>query len=190
MRNQPQIKSSIPQAVQKVSVSMRRAGQIGLWIQIFLGIVSGLILGGAVVSQNVGANEKGGQEGFGIFLAICGLITLGVSVYFCLRYLNIGKLLMNADPALRPSKADTIEVLRLGLIVNLVGMFLTLLGAEATVGIILGKALSQPQGLTTYDPERFVRALDIFIVQANINTIAAHFAGIILSLLLINRVTR
>ena len=189
MSNKSELTPSLSPAIQRVSTALRRAGTIGFWVQIFLGVVSALILGGAAISQNIGAGGDAGS-GFGIFLAICGLVTLGVSVYFCFRYVSISKLLESGDPTMRPSKPDTLQVIRLGLIVNLIGMFLTILGAEATVGVVLGKALAQPSGLTTYDPSLFVRAIDIFIVQANTNTIAAHFSGIVASLWLLNRITR
>jgi hypothetical protein len=72
-------------------------------------------------------------------------------------------------------------------------MLLTIVGAQAIVGSILAKSLSQPQGalgLGTLDLNRFVQPLDLFVVQANTNTIAAHFVGIAASLWLFNRVNR
>jgi hypothetical protein len=70
-------------------------------------------------------------------------------------------------------------------------MLLTILGAQAIVGSILAKSLSQPQGgFTAIDPSRFVQSVDLFVVQANTNTIAAHFVGIAASLWLFNRVNR
>jgi hypothetical protein len=120
-------------------------------------------------------------------------VTLGVGAYFAFRYTRISKELLESNAAGRPSKADTLQIIRLGLIVNLVGMLLTIVGAQAIVGSILAKSLSQPQGalgLGTLDLNRFVQPLDLFVVQANTNTIAAHFVGIAASLWLFNRVNR
>jgi hypothetical protein len=77
--------------------------------------------------------------------------------------------------------------------INLVGLLLSLLGAQAIVGALLAKSLTLPQtGLGVYqiDPSRTIRTLDILVVQANTNTVAAHFAGLVGSLWLLNRINR
>jgi hypothetical protein len=193
MREKPDT-SSLPPVLQRAVFTLRTVGNISFWLQTVLGVISGLILLFATFSGSVGrqANQANNQgTGFGIFFAICGLVTLGVGAYFAFRYTRISRDLLASNAAGRPSKADTLQVIRLGLIVNMVGMLLTLLGAQAIVGSILAKSLSQPQGaLTAFDPTRFVQPLDLFVVQANTNTIAAHFVGIAASLWLFNRVNR
>jgi hypothetical protein len=188
--------SSLPPALQRVAVTLGTIGRISFWLQAVLGVISGLILVFATFSSSVGRQATQGNTqgtGFGIFFAICGLVTLGVGAYFAFRYTRISRELQESNPAGRPSKADTLQIIRLGLIVNLVGMLLTIVGAQAIVGSILAKSLSQPQGalgLGTIDLNRFVQPLDLFVVQANTNTIAAHFVGIAASLWLFNRVNR
>ena len=193
MREKPDT-SSLPPALQRVAFTLRTVGGISFWLQSILGVISGFILLFATFSSSVGRQTTQGNNqgtGFGIFFAICGLVTLGVAAYFAFRYTRISKQLLISNAAGRPSKADTLQIIRLGLIVNLVGMLLTILGAQAIVGSILAKSLSQPQNaLTAIDPTRFVQSLDLFVVQANTNTIAAHFVGITASLWLFNRVNR
>jgi hypothetical protein len=195
MREKPDT-SSLPPALQRVAFTLRTVGNISFWLQIVLGTISGLILLFSTFSSsfNRQATQGGNQgTGFGIFFAICGLVTLGVGSYFAFRYIRISRQLMASSASERPSKADTLQIIRLGLIVNLVGMLLTIVGAQAIVGSILAKSLSQPQGalgLGTLDLNRFVQPLDLFVVQANTNIIAAHFVGIAASLWLFNRVNR
>ena len=193
MREKPDT-SSLPPALQRVALTLRTIGNISFWLQTVLGVISALVLIFATFSSSVGrqANQASNQgTGFGIFFAICGLVTLGVGAYFAFRYTRISRELQVSNAAGRPSKADTLQIIRLGLIVNLVGMLLTILGAQAIVGSILAKSLSQPQGgFTAIDPSRFVQSVDLFVVQANTNTIAAHFVGIAASLWLFNRVNR
>jgi hypothetical protein len=193
MREKPDT-SSLPPALQRVALTLRTIGNISFWLQTVLGVISALVLIFATFSSSVGrqANQASNQgTGFGIFFAICGLVTLGVGAYFAFRYTRISRELLLTNGAGRPSKADTLQIIRLGLIVNLVGMLLTILGAQAIVGSILAKSLSQPQGgFTAIDPSRFVQSVDLFVVQANTNTIAAHFVGIAASLWLFNRVNR
>jgi|SRR4028119_1930856 hypothetical protein len=195
MREKPET-SSLPPALQRVAFALRTFGGISFWLQLVLGVISSLILVFASISGSVGrqANQGNNQgTGFGIFFAICGLVTLGVGAYFAFRYSRLSRQLLESNAAGRPSKGETLQLIRLGLIVNLVGMLLTIVGAQAIVGSILAKSLSQPQGalgLGTLDLNRFVQPLDLFVVQANTNTIAAHFVGIAASLWLFNRVNR
>jgi len=193
MREKPDA-SSIPPALQRVAITLRTIGGISFWLQLVLGVISGVILIFASFSSSFGrqANQTASQgTGFGIFFALCGLVTLGVGAYFAFRYTRIARELRTSSATGRPSKAKTLDTIRLGLIVNMVGMLLTILGAFATIGSILAKSFSQFQGaLTAIDPSRFVQPADLFVVQANTNTIAAHFVGIAASLWLFNRVNR
>jgi len=91
---------------------------------------------------------------------------------------------------LRPKKADTIQLLRLGVIVGLVGILLFLLGAGATLGVLVAKSVSQPPGVAITDPNRIVRALDVFVAVANVNGIAAHFVGTVSAIFLLERIHR
>ena len=190
MREKPD-SSSLPPALQRVAITLRTIGRISFWLQTILGVVSVVVLVFATVSSSISRQgTQGGNPGtgFGIFFAICGLVALGVGAYFALRYTRTAQQLLETG---RPSKADTLQIIRLGLIINMVGMLLTIVGGFATIGSILAKSVSQVQGtFSAIDPSRFVQPADLFVVQANTNTIAAHFVGIAASLWLFNRVSR
>lgn len=175
--------------IQKISATLRQLGNIGFWLQTFLGVISTVLLliaGSAIVS---GREKTPGIE-LGIFCAFCGVILLGLGVIFSFRYIQIAKKIQTANLAKRPTKAGTLKLMRYGLIINLVGMLVSILGAEALSGIVLLKTLSLPQVTLGADPDRFVNSVDLLIVQANTNTIAAHFAGIVTSLVLLDRITK
>ena len=75
----------------------------------------------------------------------------------------------------------------------MVGMLLTLFGGQALIGSLLGKALMQPQGNSVFVPgniNQYVEAFDIFIVQANTNTLLAHFVSLAATLWLLRVVNR
>ncbi|AFY33767.1 DUF3611 family protein [Calothrix sp. PCC 7507] len=170
----------------------RLTGWISFWIQLVLGVVSGIIvLLFAIFSQKAGSPSNNAGTGFGVFLAVCGLVVLGGGIYLAYRYTRIGSQLLSANPNNRPRKSETVQVLRLGIMVDLLGILLTLLGAQAIVGTLVARSIS-PQAVTTqlFDPTRIISGLDMLVVQANTNTISAHFAGLIASLWLLNRVTR
>ncbi|MGQ4648713.1 DUF3611 family protein [Lyngbya aestuarii] len=188
MREQLDI-SSLPPALQRVALTLRTFGWVTFWSQSVLAFVSAVIL---LVFAAFGSNRTAKDSvqgiGLGIFFAICGLVTLGVGIYLAFRYTRISRQLVIPGAPSRPSKADTLQVIRLGLIVNLVGMLFTILGAQAVIGIIIGTSLSQ-QGVI-FDAAQRVQPLDLLVVQANINSITAHFVGIAASIWLFNRVNR
>lgn len=183
----------LPATLQQIAVSFRLAGWASFWVQSVLGVVSTLVLLFASLGRDIGPQgQRSPGTGIGIVLAVSGIVTLAIGVYIAFRYTRIAKRLQSTNPNNRPRKADTVQVLRLGLIVNLVGTLLTILGAQAIVGILLLRSLSLPQGLgaAIYNPQQVIRPVDIFVVQANTNTVAAHFVGLVVSLFLLNRVTK
>lgn len=87
-----------------------------------------------------------------------------------------------------PPRADVVKSLKNGIVVNLLGMGAAILGMQATVGLLVAKALTSSanpyyQGISPgYSP---VLALDVFLVQVkHIGSISSFLlADIIFSLL-------
>jgi hypothetical protein len=86
------------------------------------------------------------------------------------------------------------RAIRIGILINLVGMGLTLLGAEQIVGGLAIKVLTQQQtAISPFSPQlgalvQTVEPLDILVVQANTNTLFSHFCSLT-SLLYLTRWT-
>jgi hypothetical protein len=181
-------------SLRAIAQAFRLTGWISFWIQLVLGVVSGVILLFAVFSQRAGNTSNNPGTGFGAFFAVAGLIALAVGIYLAFRYTRLGNQLESANPNNRPRKVETVQVLRFAILVHLVGILLTLLGAQAIVGTLLTKSLTLPQvGTGVYtqlDPSRIIQSLDIFVVQANTNTVSAHFAGLVASIWLLNRIAK
>ncbi|MDE5095806.1 MAG: DUF3611 family protein [Trichodesmium sp. St11_bin5] len=184
MSNSLDSPSSLPPAVEQVAKALRLGGWICFWVQLVLGMVSGIIFIFAVglLSQNTGAGTGGG-----LFFAVCSLVVLGFSIFLSFRYTRLARQLRSQISSLRPSRADTTQKVKRTLIINLVGMSLALLGGEAIGGILLGKSLvSQSFVFNPTELEKFT--LDIFILLGNTHIIVAHFIGIIVGLFLLDRV--
>ncbi|MEB3210676.1 MAG: DUF3611 family protein [Leptolyngbyaceae bacterium] len=181
----------LPPALRRISGAFRLFGWVSFWAQAVLAVVSTLVL---VFSSVVIGFQTTGQQGprdnpgagAGLFLAILGLLGLYAGVYWAFRYTRLARKLRAIDGRDRPKPGDVIQTLRLGLIINLVGMLLTLLGGEALIGSLVAKALSQPQGRAFFENiTQAIQPLDIWVVQANINIALAHFIGIAISLWLV-----
>ncbi|NJR40205.1 MAG: DUF3611 family protein [Leptolyngbyaceae cyanobacterium CSU_1_4] len=183
----------------KVGSVLRLTGWIGLCVQIAFGAISLLMVLSAIlgrnfsqaatvapgvpprVADNLGLGLTPGI-GVGIFWAVSGIVVLLCGIYFAFRQTRFAKRLRHADTMQHPTKSQVINILRLGVIVGLVGMLLTIIGGGVSLGVLFSKAIAQPQGVAIYDPTRIIRPIDVVVAVANISGIAAHFMGTVGSL--------
>ncbi len=192
-------RQSIDLKLEKVGNILRLTGWIGLSVQIGFGAISLLMVVFAIAGQNfsqataltrgvtpgVAVSVNQGVTpglGVGIFWAVCGLLALLAGIYLAFRQTRLAGRLRHADTMKHPNKAQVMTVLRLGVIVGLVGMLLTVLGGGASLAVLFSKSISQPQGVAIYDPTRMIRSIDIMVALANMSGITAHFVGTVASL--------
>jgi Protein of unknown function (DUF3611) len=186
MQTESEARSLVPET-RGIGNTIRLIGWITLWTQLAIGVVSVLSLLFALTGRRFVQQPNTGLT-IGVLWAVCGIVLLLFSLYWDFRYTRIGKALENPNPALHPSKPDTTRILRLGIIVGLVGILLTLLGAGSTMLVLVAKSISQPPGVAITDPYRIIRPMDVFVAVADITGIAAHFVGTVASIWLLERV--
>eukprot|EP00741_Cyanophora_paradoxa_P005672 tig00000903_g5499.t1 len=201
------------QLLQSLPGSLRRWGWFGFWAQLVLCSISSMILLFSRAFQDpyaTGAAAGAASGVAGLSSALLGLGCSFLSLFWQYGYIRLAKRVRRREQELvgqqegaggtlpvleeelqgkfESARGEVARSLKIGLFINLVGMFLTLIGAEATIGVLMGKALAQgvvnPWGAA---PGRFVQALDIFIVQANTNTLFSHFVGLCVGLRLLNK---
>lgn len=177
-----------PPGIRPIARTFRWLGWIGFWLQLAMVFVSGLALLFASTGRSFSPDTHPGT-GIGIFWAVCGIALLGSGIVFDFRYVRIARGLLHAPGAvLHPKRLDTIRLLRFGVCLGFVGMVVALLGAGASVAVLLAKTVSQPPGVAIINPDKIVRALDVFVVLANLNLIAAHLIGTVIPFWLLDRV--
>ena len=184
-----EINDNVTLTVRKIAIQLRRVGWAGFWLQLTLAVVSSLIFLFALPFASTGVSNPG--TGGSLLFAVGGLLILYVSTYWSFRYVLTSRRLKN--PALRPRKAETIQLVRWGLLSSILGMGSSVLGAESIGGTLLGKSLSSIASFALFSPEalsKIIQPLDIFIVLANTHTITAHFIGIVGSLWLLNQLNK
>jgi hypothetical protein len=176
---------------QQVARSFRWLGWAGFWLQALLGFIPILVVITTVIS-------RASQQNFlslGIWLAIACLVALLFSIYWCFRYTQLGKKLEIRDS--RPTKAQVIQVLKLGVVTNIGIMVLAVLIALIRVSVLTYKMLTLPQGATviapgqmgtTLSPGALITPSNMIAIQAMIHAIAAGLVGVIISLLLLYQV--
>jgi amino acid transporter len=173
--------------IQKIGEAFRKIGWLSFWVQIVLGVVASIILLFASFSfgRSTGSNPG---SGLGFFFAISSLVALYISTFWAFRYTRLGRNLKAAEESARPSRAEAMQLVRQGLWGNLIGMVLIILGSQAIVGALVAKSFQQ-SGIVLQEQE-LVQPLDLFVVQASTNATTAHFAGLVASLWLLNRISR
>ncbi|MEG3966678.1 DUF3611 family protein [Microcoleus sp. T2B6] len=183
--NQPESLSQ-PLTQSEFVATFRLFSRFSFWIQLFLGAVSGIVLVFAMLGRNMSEQANNAGIGFGVFLAIIGLLLLCFRIFWDFRYRLLGRLLHAENSQVYPSKDHITHTLRIGLVSSLVGVLIAFVASEETVAVVLAKTLSQPQAMAAYAPENVIRSLDIFVTMANVNLIGAHFFGAVTSLGLLN----
>jgi len=190
---------SLPPAIRRVAVALRFTGWISFWVQLVLGVISAIVL--LFAGSNLGASTPNPLNpstpaaanpgtGAGLLFAVLGLLGLFVGAYWAFRYTRLSRQLKTPDAQVRPRRGDAVQTLRVGLMINLVGMLLTILGGQAIAGSLVLKSFEQGFAIFSGNPLRFITPLDLFVVQANANTLMAHFVGLIATLWLIRCVNR
>ncbi|MBF2003748.1 MAG: DUF3611 family protein [Synechococcales cyanobacterium C42_A2020_086] len=187
---------SLSPAIQRVSTALRLTGWISFWSQLVLAVISAVVLlfagasfGAAATNPATAGGGVNPGTGAGLFLAVLGLLALFGGAFWAFRYTRYSRQLRLAGQN-RPKRGDVLQLLRFGLLTNLIGMLLTILGAQAIVGSLVAKSFAQGVGIFTGNFQRFINPLDIFLVQANTNTIMAHFIGVVATLWILRAVNR
>eukprot|EP00250_Pteridium_aquilinum_P027227 c34474_g1_i1 orf=70-936(+) len=187
-------RSQVSKRLETVGRYFRRLGTISFWGQLVCTVVSAVILAFSVIIS--GSSISGSPAAQATFYLTAGGITAAfLSVFWAFGYVRLSERLRGTVHELSkaPPRADVVNQLKNGVIINLLGMGLTLLGMEATVGALVAKSLTSTAGpILQGIPAGFspVLALDVFLVQASANTVVSHFLGLASSLELLRAVNK
>jgi hypothetical protein len=177
----------IPAPLRKIASAFRFWGWIGFGAQLVMAFLAAIPLLMAIFGQAFSAAPASGN-GLAMFWAICGIALLIVALLFDLRYIRIAKGLMHEPGAhLHPRKTGAIRLLRWGIFLGFGGIVLSLLGSGSSIWLLVAKTVSQPPGIAITDPNKIVRAMDVFVVLANVTLNAAHLVGTAIPFWLLDR---
>jgi hypothetical protein len=172
------IKEELPKKLINLNLLVTRSSWVAWWVQIILTVISFVILSFANAVRN-GANAQVITSGF--FLSAVGVC---VSFINCFTTWNFTRLSRRVVQGKIPSHSIN-DIFRkyaqISVGISLIGMLVTLIGAEQIVGNLASKILSSQSIFSPYSPGAIpptssLQALDIFLVQANTNTLLSHFA--------------
>jgi hypothetical protein len=195
-----ELKESDPGApspnVLRIILALRKWGWGSFWSQLVLAIIASIILITTIPFANrattpnapVAAPPSPGL-GVGILFTVIGIGVVYFTAFWSFRYTKLAQKLRGANGGERPSKLQTVKLLKTGAILSLIGMPVTLIGANAIVGALTVKSLT-PQSSSGFPGIiQPVQPLDMFVIQSSLLTILAHFISLFASLWLLNRVS-
>eukprot|EP00898_Chlorokybus_atmophyticus_P004033 jgi/Chlat1/4630/Chrsp3S05589 len=194
---------AVARRVGKAAQAFNKLGYLSFWSQLVLSVVSAVVLVFSIAfgtqGQQLNPQQRASANTFGsvagLYLTAAGLAAAFLSVFWAFGYTRLAQRLhlKVTKPKQGPNRADVIRNLTNGIYINMVGLASSVLGAEAVVGLLVAKTLTSPAsplvggGAGAYSP---VLALDVFLVQASANTVAAHFIGLAISLWLLRLVLK
>ncbi|KAG6525262.1 hypothetical protein ZIOFF_015216 [Zingiber officinale] len=179
--------AQVSQRLENTSRYFKRLGSLGFWGQLVCTVVSAAILSFSLVVTGKVTSP------ITFYTTACGIAAAFISVFWSFGYIRLSERLQRTsnDPAKAPPRTDVVKSLKNGIVLNLLGMGAAILGMQATVGLLVAKALTTSavpyyQMSPSQSP---VLPLDVFLVQASANTILSHFLGLVFSLELLRSVT-
>ncbi|XP_076954806.1 protein TIC 21, chloroplastic-like [Bidens hawaiensis] len=180
--------TQVAKRLENTSRYFKRLGSLGFWGQLVSTVVAAVILSFSVVITGKITSPAT------FYATSAGIVAAFLSVFWSLGYIRLSDRLRKTanDPSKAPPRADVVKSLKNGIALNLLGMGSAILGMQATVGLLVAKALTtsaNPYYKGISPGSSPVLALDIFLVQASANTILSHFLGLLFSLELLRFVT-
>ncbi|KAH7659899.1 hypothetical protein IHE45_16G062500 [Dioscorea alata] len=178
----------VSKRLESTSRYFKRLGSLGFWGQLVCTVVAaGILSFSAVITGKVTSPAT-------FYATAGGIAAAFVSVFWSFGYIRLSERLRRTanEPSKAPPRADVVKSLKNGIVVNLLGLGAAIIGMQATVGVLVAKALTTSavpyyQGISPGQSP--VLALDVFLVQASANTILSHFLGLVFSLELLRSVT-
>mmetsp|Transcript_21244 Transcript_21244/g.20401 ORF Transcript_21244/g.20401 Transcript_21244/m.20401 type:complete len:279 (-) Transcript_21244:648-1484(-) len=175
------------------SLSLRRFSWLSWWGQVILTTISTITL---LFARGVMSSGSGRGNPPGFFLAGTGISLSFLSILWTWGGTRLARRLVRRNLS-RISAATMIRrAIKVGVTLNLMGMFVTLLGAEQIVGSLAAKVLTM-QGVSPFGnvatmavATQTLQPLDILVVQANTNTLLSHFVSLASSLYLTRNVQK
>lgn len=180
----------------RISAALRRIGWVRFWSQVTLGVVVVGVLFFSKVGNQLAANS---QRALGLGP---GLSLTTLSFFVLLWSLWQGWLTVRCGRALvrpvHPSKGETAQLLKRGLLADLLGLILAAVGYQALAGSLFVQASLQAPGFfgapISGGLNRVVgfpiTSIEMLSVLSNTQVLFAHLIGLLFSLWLLQRIYR
>ncbi|MFN9644500.1 MAG: DUF3611 family protein [Cyanobacteriota bacterium] len=185
-----------PIDMSRMSAALRRIGWVRFWSQVTLGVVVVGVLFFSKVGNQLAANSQRALGlGPGLSLTTLSFLVLLWSLWQGWLIVRCGRAL--AQPV-RPSKGETAQLLKRGLLGDLLGLILAAVGYQALAGSLFVQASLQAPGCfgapISGGLNRVVgfpiTSIEMLSVLSNTQVLFAHLIGLLFTLWLLQRIQR
>lgn len=162
--------------VRRLAARLRLLGWLQFWLQFVLAFLSGLLLQVATSGRIFSSLSLGFGEAMywgGVALALL-FITCGLA--FSHTRLS-HKLALFPERYLVDGNRGFWRVYA-GFALSLLGVAIAFAGVALSIVLLIAKTVSQPPGIAITDPNKIVRALDVFVLLMNFTLLIGHFMGL------------
>jgi cytochrome b561 len=172
-----QPRPSVSKIAEGLARNLRLFGWLGFWVQLVLALLTGLLLEFATSGRAFSPSAAGGF-GDALYWGIDGFLLLILAVLLALYYPRAArKLVSRPEYYLSRSLKSAFWFLGAGMLTAISGVIIAFTGVALSISLLVVKTVSQPPGIAITDPNRIIRALDVFVLIVNFNLLMAHFIG-------------
>lgn len=181
----------------RISAALRRVGWVRFWSQLTLGVVVvGVLFFSKIGSQLAANSQRALGLGPGLSFTTLAFLVLLWSLWHGWLVVRCGRAL---DRPVRPSKGETAQLLKRGLLGDLLGLTLAAVGYQALAGSLFVQASLQAPGffgapINGGGLNRLVgfpiTSIEMLGVLSNTQVLFAHLLGLMFSLWMLQRIHR
>jgi cytochrome b561 len=158
---------------QDLARRIRLAGWTGFWLDCVLTFLTAPLLAFGAVGQSISSTIWVSDP---IHWGYFGLALLFASLFIdFFSTVASGRLISDPVSVLAGDRPTALWFLGVGSLINGFGAIVSFIGVGLSIALLVVKTVSQPPGIAITDPDKIVRALDIFILMANFNLLVANF---------------
>jgi hypothetical protein len=185
--------------LQLISGALRRLGWVRFWVQVALGVV----VVGVLTFNNIGGRLAANSSralglGPGISLTTLSFLLLLWCLWQSWLIVRCGRAL---NSTARPSKGETARLIKRGLLADLVGVTLAVVGYQSLAGSLFVQASQQVPGFFGAQIQGApgtagrvvglpITSIEMLSVLGNTQVLFAHLIGLWISLWLLQRIYR
>jgi len=185
--------------LQLISAALRRLGWVRFWVQVALGVV----VVGVLMFNNIGGRLAANSSralglGPGISLTTLSFLLLLWCLWQSWLIVRCGRAL---NSTARPSKGETARLVKRGLVADLVGVTLAVVGYQSLAGSLFVQASQQVPGFFGAQIQGAagtagrvvglpITSIEMLSVLSNTQVLFAHLIALMISLWLLQRIYR
>lgn len=185
--------------LQLISGALRRMGWIRFWAQVVLGVVVvGVLLFNNIGGRLVANSARALGLGPGISLTTLAFLLLLWCIWHSWLVIRCGRAL---GSPVRPSKGETARLIKRGVLADLVGLTLAVVGYQSLAGSLFVQASQQVPGFFGAQIQQApgvggrvvglpITSIEMLSVLGNTQVLFAHLIGLWISLWLLQRIYR